>query len=89
MQLNNEGHVNEINDLRSGLEEADMRIIPHIHWDVIKYSRKCLTVISEDTDVVVLLLYYFNVFSAREFKNCLLDFVRVTEKDVADTHDIF
>ena len=76
LYLNNHLDVNTVDALEYPYEEADMRIIPHIYWDVRQFSRKCLTVMSGDTDVFILLLYYFHVY-----QECgLLDiFVRTGE----------
>ena len=50
-------------DLDSELEEADVRIVPHIAKAVLN-GRKRIVVLSNDTDVFILLLYYIhNLFS--------------------------
>ena len=56
--------VENIQDLTLEIEEADLRIIPHIAWN-IKRNRNIsnFIVISRDTDVIVLLLFYFKQFS--------------------------
>ena len=36
-----------------------MRLIPHIQYDVVKFSRSSVKVVSNDTVVLVLLLFYF------------------------------
>ena len=50
-------------DLHSELEEADVRIIPHIA-KAIENCHKCIVVLSNGTDVVVLLLHYIHHFFA-------------------------
>ena len=47
--------------MKSDIEEADARIIPHVAFS-IRSGTKRVVVLSNDTDVVVLLLYYFNQF---------------------------
>ena len=50
-----------INDLISIIEEADARIIPHVSV-AIKTGNKKVVVLANDTDVLVLLLQYYNQF---------------------------
>ena len=49
----------EVPVLRLNIEEADMRIIPHIKWSALRGQSK-ITVVSNDTDALVLLLHYFH-----------------------------
>ena len=48
--------VIEIPALQLKIEEADMRLIPHAYW-LLSWSSK-IVVVSNDTDVICLLLYY-------------------------------
>ena len=49
-----------IPELELNYEEADCRLIPHIHWNVLSFpSCDCAVTISNDTDVLVLLIHYF------------------------------
>ena len=50
------------NDLNSDIEEADERIIPHVAG-AVKDGSKRVVILSNDVDVVMLLLYFFHVFS--------------------------
>ena len=62
------GVTSLIPDLSSHLEEADHRIILHIEWELkqtANTSRPEICVETNDTDVVVLLLYYFQVYSEK------------------------
>lgn len=59
MHFNNEKC--EIKELGSSIEEADCRIIPHANW-AIEHGAKRLVILSNDTDVVTLLLRYITVF---------------------------
>ena len=52
----------EISALKSCIEEADHRIIPHIQW-CLREGCNDFAVISNDTDVLVLLLHYYSTFS--------------------------
>ena len=61
--LNNSMGIDEILELQLPFEEADMWLISHIQWDVINFLRYSVTVISDDTDVLVLMLFYFKKFS--------------------------
>ena len=45
------------------IEEADIRIIPHIKWEIYLFSAKSgVLVVSQDTNVLVLLLLYMKSF---------------------------
>ena len=61
--LNNAMGIDEIRKLQLPFEEADMWLIPHIQWDVINFLQYSVTVISDDTDVLLLLLLNFKKFS--------------------------
>lgn len=53
----------EVPELKSCIEEADHRIIPHINWSLLN-GMKSITVVSSDTDVLVLLIHYYRAFSS-------------------------
>ena len=56
--------VENVEDLTLEIEEADLRIIPHIAWNIKRnINIKNFIVISRDTDVIVLLSFYFKQFS--------------------------
>ena len=55
-----ESVVLDIPALQLRIEEADMRLIPHVHW-LLSTSSK-VVVISNDTDVLCLLLFYADKF---------------------------
>ena len=61
--LNNAMGIDEILELQLPFEEADMWLIPQIQWDVINFLRYSVTVISDDTDVLVLMLFYLKKIS--------------------------
>ena len=52
----------EIPSLKSSIEEADHRVIPHIRWCLQEGCKDCV-IISNDTDVLVLLLHFYGTFS--------------------------
>ena len=54
----------DIEPLKSLIEEADSRIISHIHRSLTSQGYKTFVVLSNDTDVLVLILHYF-----KQFKN--------------------
>ena len=60
----NNGHMTIKDSLRSVIEEADARIIPHIAAS-IEEGLKRFVVLSNDTDVLVLLINYFYPFLSR------------------------
>lgn len=49
----------EVSELKSEVEEADMRIIPHA-MHAVKQGYKCIIVLSSDTDVFILLIFYWS-----------------------------
>ena len=53
-----------IEELCSMLEEADTRIIPHLYYDASK-GHKRFVVVSNDTDVVVLILFYTHLLLSK------------------------
>jgi len=55
------GITNEYNELDSTLEEADVRIMPHV-LHVIRTGIKRIVVLSSETDVLVLLLHFSQIF---------------------------
>ena len=57
MKIENNGNNVQVNELNSFLEEADLRLIPHIHHAIIQGIQRVL-VVSYDTDVFALVLYY-------------------------------
>ena len=57
----------ELAHLRSDMDEADMRIIPHV-MDAVSCGNRNVVVLSNDTDVIVLLLYYIDVFHLHGLK---------------------
>lgn len=56
-----EGKENVLTHLQSSLEEADLRIPLHV-YDALKSGYKRCVVISNDTDVIVSLLYHIPLF---------------------------
>ena len=61
VEINSE-QVSIRNKLNSNIEEADKRIILHV-TATVKDGSKRVVVLSNDADVVMLLLYFFDVFS--------------------------
>ena len=58
-----EGSNNILTELELPIEEADLRIIPHVQH-AIKQGNLRVIVTSNDTDVVVLLIHYYKVFQS-------------------------
>ena len=57
----NQHEENSIDYLKCDIEEADQRLIRHLNW-AAKNGIKHFTVISNDTDVMVLLIHYLKHF---------------------------
>lgn len=55
-------------DLTSRIEEADMRIIPHVNQTVKRRSNN-IVILSNDTDVVVLVLHYMEKIVSEGLQN--------------------
>ena len=55
------------------LEEADTRIIPHIYYNILN-GYKQIVVISNDTDVFALILFYMSLFFDKGIKELWLKF---------------
>ena len=56
-----DGSITDVPNLKSVLEEADLRLIPHISKAIDENYRR-VVVVSNDTDVVALILYYMPRF---------------------------
>ena len=56
-----QGYPQRCTELDSNIEEADSRIIPHIEKAIMRGVQKVI-VLSNDTDVFVLVLYYVHYF---------------------------
>ena len=56
-----DGSITDVPNLKSVLEEADLRLIPHISKAIDENYRR-VVVVSSDTDVVALILYYMPRF---------------------------
>ena len=56
-------------DLQMWLEEADVRVIPHIH-EAVSNSVEPVVIVSNDTDIMVLLLFYIFDFFSLGPKEC-------------------
>ena len=75
-----EGSNNILTEFELPIEEADLRIIPHVQY-AIKEGNLRVTVTSNDTDVVVLLIHYYKVF------NQLMNFGYIME--LVKKHNIY
>ena len=59
-----QGTTKSVSDLALNIEEADMRIMPHIKWNLLHFPNMSnIVVVSRDTDVTVYLLLYFKEFA--------------------------
>ena len=65
------GHTerHDVNSLLCNIEEADQRLIKHIHWSAVNGNQSFI-VQSNDSDVLLLLVHYFKAFKMAELK-CL------------------
>ena len=74
-------------ELTLPFEEVDMWLIPHIQWDVINFLQYSVTVISDDTDVLVLILFHFKKFSRQGLRE-LYQKGQVSDKKMQHIHTI-
>ena len=63
----------EIEELTSGHEEADERIVPHAHYAVSNGCQR-LIVVSNDTDVVARLLRYVHPLRCKGLQECWVEY---------------
>ena len=64
IQISSQSHENTfIASLASNIEEADQRLIQHIYW-AAGQGKSTFLVVSNDTDVLVLLIHYFKKFKS-------------------------
>ena len=56
-KINKDGDQVQLSDLNFSLEEADLRLIPHIHHTLLQGAQR-VVIASNDTDVFALIIYY-------------------------------
>ncbi len=63
------GHTerHDVNSLLCNIEEADQRLIKHIHWSAVNGNQSFI-VRSYDSDVLLLLVHYFKAFKMAGLK---------------------
>ena len=68
-------------DLELNYEEVDWRLIPHLDWNIKIFPYiKCGIVVSNDTDVLALLTYYFKDFNSERLEQLWLEIGTGTNK---------
>ena len=65
--LSTGGNKEEIRELQLTIEEADARLVPHVLHS-INCGTDYILVISNDTDVIVYMLYYWEIFCSAGLK---------------------
>ena len=61
--LADSGHSSEVPELCFDIEEADGRIVPHA-MHAVKHGTRRIVVLSPDTDVCILMMYYWKVYQS-------------------------
>jgi DTW domain-containing protein YfiP len=56
-------------ELNNMLEEADLQIVPHVNW-AVQNGAKRVVVLSNDTDVVALLLRFMSHWKSAGYVTC-------------------
>ena len=77
-----------IDILKSGIDEADDRVIPHCAYEVNRGAQRIL-VISNDTDTVVCLLYHMNFFKQNGLIELWCQYGRGENKRYLPIHKMF
>ena len=79
-----------IPELALNLEEADMRIIPHIVWHLQRFKDSSEIIVeSNDTDVVILLLFYIENFKQYGLEKLWIHFGKQKTKSYIPLHEIY
>jgi hypothetical protein len=86
--INKQEH-HDIGLLKSSIEEADGRIIPHIHWSLTSKEYKNFVVLSNDTDVLVLILHYYRLFKQYGIKNIWIRIGRGAAQRLIPLHHLY
>lgn len=82
-----DGSCSVIPELELNYEEADWRLIPHIHWNVMLFpSCECAVTISNDTVVLVLLIHYFRDFNQGGLQQLWLEIGTRANKSLIPVH---
>ena len=80
----------EIPELASDLDEADMRLIQHVKWHLQMYPAcNAVCVESNDSDVVVLLLFYFSDFKSLGLQKMWIHYGKGKKIGYLPLHDLF
>ena len=67
--------------------EAGMRIIPHLYW-ALNFEYYLFVVLTNDTDVLVLLLRYCAIFLRTKLKNLCIKIGTGTSKRYLPVHEL-
>ena len=67
IKVSQQGESSHITSLLCNIEEADQRLIKHIYWSAIN-GKESFIVRSNDTDVLVLLVHYYDNFKSAGVK---------------------
>ena len=70
------------------MEEEDIPVIPHV-TATVKDGSKRVMVPSDDADVVMLLLYFFNVYSEMDVEGLWVTFWKGESYRVIPIHSLF
>ena len=86
----NDQSMKEVPELKMMIEEADARIIPHIAWH-LKTFNHCNEVLieSNDTDVVVYVLFYMHYFVRKEHIQIWVLFGKGKNASYLPIHDMY
>ena len=87
VEINNE-QVSIQSELNSNMEEEDIPVIPHV-TATVKDGSKRVMVPSDDADVVMLLLYFFNVYSEMDVEGLWVTFWKGESYRVIPIHSLF
>ena len=79
----------DIEPLKSSLEEADSRVISHLHWSLTCQGIQNFVVLSNDTDVLVLILHYYRQFKDHGIQKTWIRMGSGVKKRLLPVHHLY
>lgn len=67
------GEAHSLTELKNFIEEADYRLVPHVNWTA-QHNTKRVVLLSNDTDVIVIMLRYFETFKSNGLSELWIHF---------------
>jgi hypothetical protein len=77
----------EIDSLASSIEEADCHIVPHIEYTILQNTKR-VVVLSNDTDIVLLILRYIYYFQSKGLDELWIRFGTGQKRRLIPIHEL-